>query len=95
MRKGGVKEREEESEGRGRREDEKLTRRFVSFPFFQSIHEDMSAHSLEALEMISKGFHTLKTSDPELAYSVIADLLAGIHEFVLPFLSSSLLSLAR
>jgi len=40
----------------------------------------MSAHSLEALEMISKGFHTLKTSDPELAYSVIADLLAGIHE---------------
>ncbi|KAL7410913.1 hypothetical protein BDY24DRAFT_150289 [Mrakia frigida] len=53
----------------------------VVLPVVQrSIHEDMSAHSLEALEMISKGFHTLKTSDPELAYSVIADLLAGIHE---------------
>jgi len=59
-----------------------LTRPFVFVPrrIEQSIHEDMSAHSLEALEMISKGFHTLKTSDPELAYSVIADLLAGIHE---------------
>lgn len=51
----------------------------------KSVHGDMSAHSLEALEMISKGFHTLKTTDPEIAYSLIADLLAGIHEYV-PFL---------
>jgi serine/threonine-protein kinase 24/25/MST4 len=50
----------------------------------QSVRGDMSAHSLEALEMISKGFHTLKTTDPEIAYSLIADLLAGIHEYAFP-----------
>lgn len=40
----------------------------------------MSARSVEALELLSKGFNDLKTSEPALAYSVLVNIIAGLHE---------------
>lgn len=47
---------------------------------FQSIRDDMDAREIEALSMLSRGFHELGEANPELAYSVILDMLQGINE---------------
>ena len=40
----------------------------------------MDARELEALSMLSRGFSELGQANPELAYNVILDVLAGINE---------------
>jgi serine/threonine-protein kinase 24/25/MST4 len=50
----------------------------------QAIRDDMDAHEIESLSMLSRGFLELKEANPELAYSVILDILCGINECVHP-----------
>ncbi|KAH9943417.1 Pkinase-domain-containing protein [Epithele typhae] len=42
--------------------------------------DDMDAREIESLSMISRGFEELRDVNPELAYNIIIDLLAGINE---------------
>ncbi|KAH9936962.1 Pkinase-domain-containing protein [Amylocystis lapponica] len=42
--------------------------------------DDMDAREIESLSMISRGFEELRDVNPELAYNLILDLLAGIDE---------------
>ena len=44
----------------------------------------MDAREIESLSMVSRGFQELRDVNPELAYNVILDILAGINECV-PF----------
>ncbi|KAF5370106.1 hypothetical protein D9758_001049 [Tetrapyrgos nigripes] len=46
----------------------------------KSIRDDMDARELEALSMLSRGFADLKDANPELAYSVILDILSGLND---------------
>lgn len=43
----------------------------------------MDAREIESLSMLSRGFEELKDVNPELAYNVIVDILAGINECAL------------
>lgn len=40
----------------------------------------MDAREIEALSMLSRGFNDLKEANPELAYNVMLDVIAGINE---------------
>ena len=53
----------------------------------------MDAREIESLSMVSRGFQELRDVNPELAYNVILDILAGINECVpsLPFPDSGYL----
>ena len=42
----------------------------------------MDAREIESLSMVSRGFQELRDVNPELAYNVILDILAGINECV-------------
>jgi serine/threonine-protein kinase 24/25/MST4 len=42
----------------------------------------MDAREIESLSMLSRGFDELKEANPELAYNIILDFLAGINEYV-------------
>lgn len=42
----------------------------------------MDAREIESLSMISRGFEELGTVNPELAYNLVLDMLAGINECV-------------
>jgi len=48
----------------------------------KTIHDDMDAREIESLSMISRGFSELKDVNPELAYNLIVDILAGVNEWV-------------
>ena len=50
--------------------------------FHQAIRDDMDAHEIESLSMLSRGFLELKDANPELVYSVVLDILCGINECV-------------
>ena len=52
--------------------------------FRQAIRDDMDAHEIESLSMLSRGFLELKDANPELAYNVVLDVLCGINECVIP-----------
>ena len=43
----------------------------------------MDAREIESLSMVSRGFEELRDVNPELAYNIILDILAGINECVL------------
>ena len=47
---------------------------------FQAIRDDMDAREIEALSMLARGFADLKEVNPELAYSVVLDIISGINE---------------
>lgn len=59
----------------------------VSLPVLQNIRDDMDARELEALSMLTRGFTELKDANPELSYKLILDILSGIHECVVSWLS--------
>jgi serine/threonine-protein kinase 24/25/MST4 len=40
----------------------------------------MDAREIESLSMIARGFSELKDVNPELAYNLIVDILAGVNE---------------
>lgn len=40
----------------------------------------MEAHEIEALSMLARGFVDLREANPELAYTVVLDILSGINE---------------
>ncbi len=42
--------------------------------------EELSAHEIEAIEMIARGFEDLSESNPKLAYQTIVDLLLSMNE---------------
>lgn len=42
----------------------------------------MDAREIESLSMLQRGFTELKDANPQLAYSVILDILQGINEYV-------------
>ena len=42
----------------------------------------MDAREIESLSMLARGFVDLKDANPQLAYSVLLDILAGINEYV-------------
>ncbi|KAF8913898.1 Ste20-like serine/threonine kinase [Gymnopilus junonius] len=44
------------------------------------IHDDMDAREIESLSMLQRGFAELKDANPELAYSVVLDILQGIND---------------
>lgn len=46
----------------------------------KSTRDDMDAQEIEALSMLARGFEDLRDANPELAYNVILDVLAGINE---------------
>lgn len=48
----------------------------------QAIKDGMDAREIESLSMLARGFVDLKEANPQLAYSVILDILAGINEYV-------------
>jgi serine/threonine-protein kinase 24/25/MST4 len=57
----------------------------VVLPILQkAIRDDMDAHEIESLSMLSRGFLELKEANAELAYNVILDVLSGINECVTP-----------
>jgi serine/threonine-protein kinase 24/25/MST4 len=43
----------------------------------------MDAREIESMSMLARGFADLKDANPELAYNVILDMLAGINEYVI------------
>lgn len=47
----------------------------------------MDAREIESLSMISRGFSELKDVNPDLAYNLIVDILAGVNEYVCFFRS--------
>ena len=49
----------------------------------KAITDDMDAREIESLSMLSRGFEELREVNPELAYSVILDILAGLNEYVI------------
>jgi serine/threonine-protein kinase 24/25/MST4 len=56
----------------------------VVIPTLQrATRDDMDAKEIEALSMLARGFADLKDANPELAYGVILDILAGINEYVI------------
>ena len=46
----------------------------------QSVNANLPTQTLAALDLVSKGFHELKSADPALAYDVLVEILSGIHE---------------
>jgi serine/threonine-protein kinase 24/25/MST4 len=53
----------------------------IVLPILQKVtRDDMEAHEIESLSMLARGFEELKDANPELAYNVILDMLAGINE---------------
>jgi len=46
----------------------------------KATRDDMDAREIESLSMISRGFEELRDVNPELAYTIILDLLSGINE---------------
>jgi len=46
----------------------------------RTIRDDMDAREIESLSMISRGFSELKDVNPDLAYNLIVDILAGVNE---------------
>ncbi|KAL5527754.1 hypothetical protein ACEPAG_6555 [Sanghuangporus baumii] len=53
----------------------------VVVPVVQNaIQDGMEAHEIEALSMLARGFVDLRESNPELAYTLMLDILAGINE---------------
>jgi len=60
----------------------------VILPLLQNaIRDDMDAREIESLSMLSRGFTELKEANPELAYNVILDILSGINEFVVLYVT--------
>ncbi|KAI0750854.1 Pkinase-domain-containing protein [Daedaleopsis nitida] len=53
----------------------------IVLPIIQkATRDDMDAREIESLSMISRGFEELRDVNPELAYNVILDILAGIND---------------
>ncbi|KAH9853449.1 Pkinase-domain-containing protein [Lenzites betulinus] len=53
----------------------------VLLPLLQkTTRDDMDAREIESLSMIARGFEELGLVNPELAYSLVLDMLAGINE---------------
>ncbi|TFK91818.1 Pkinase-domain-containing protein [Polyporus arcularius HHB13444] len=53
----------------------------VVLPLLQkATGDDMDAREIESLSMISRGFEELRDVNPELAYNIILDILAGIND---------------
>ncbi|TBU32747.1 Pkinase-domain-containing protein [Dichomitus squalens] len=53
----------------------------VLLPLLQkTTRDDMDAREIESLSMISRGFEELRDVNPELAYNLILDILAGIND---------------
>ncbi|KAI3612319.1 ste20-like serine threonine kinase [Moniliophthora roreri] len=53
----------------------------VVLPILQNaIRDDMDAREIESLSMLTRGFTELKEANPELAYSIILDVLSGIND---------------
>ncbi|EIW61937.1 Pkinase-domain-containing protein [Trametes versicolor FP-101664 SS1] len=53
----------------------------VLLPLLQkTTRDDMDAREIESLSMISRGFEELGTVNPELAYNLVLDMLAGIND---------------
>ncbi|CCM01568.1 uncharacterized protein FIBRA_03628 [Fibroporia radiculosa] len=46
----------------------------------KTTRDDMDAREIESISMISRGFEELRDVNPELAYNIVLDLLAGINE---------------
>jgi hypothetical protein len=46
----------------------------------QAITDDMDAHEIESLSMLSRGFQELRDVNPELSFNVILDILSGLNE---------------
>ncbi|KAH9938060.1 Pkinase-domain-containing protein [Fomitopsis serialis] len=46
----------------------------------KATRDDMDAREIESLSMISRGFEELRDVNPELAYNIVLDLLAGIND---------------
>jgi serine/threonine-protein kinase 24/25/MST4 len=51
----------------------------------QAITDDMDAHEIESLSMLSRGFQELRDVNPELSFNVILDILSGLNEYGAPF----------
>ena len=51
----------------------------------QATRDDMDAREIESVSMISRGFEELRDVNPELAYTIILDILSGINECVFLF----------
>ena len=47
----------------------------------------MDAREIESLSMLQRGFAELKDANPRLAHNVIIDILQGINEYVISFIS--------
>ena len=47
----------------------------------------MDAREIESLSMLQRGYAELKDANPQLAYNVIIDILQGINEYVILFIS--------
>ncbi|KAL5530060.1 hypothetical protein ACEPAF_6317 [Sanghuangporus sanghuang] len=83
---GGGVERERDSKERRRRASEnaragRAMMDEVVVPVVQNaIQDGMEAHEIEALSMLARGFVDLRESNPELAYTLMLDILAGINE---------------
>ncbi|KAI5120669.1 hypothetical protein M0805_006958 [Coniferiporia weirii] len=53
----------------------------VVVPVLQSaIQDGMDAHEIEALSMLARGFADLREANPQLAYTLVLDILAGIND---------------
>ncbi|KAK7695816.1 hypothetical protein QCA50_000454 [Cerrena zonata] len=53
----------------------------VVLPIFErATRDDMDAREIESLSMVSRGFTELRDVNPELAYNIILDILAGIND---------------
>ena len=52
-----------------------LTRKLIR----QTSGEDHDAQTLEALNLVRKGFADLGAANPELAYKLVMDVLGGIR----------------
>ncbi|KAI0068743.1 Pkinase-domain-containing protein [Artomyces pyxidatus] len=46
----------------------------------KAITDDMDAREIESLSMLSRGFQELREVNPELAYNVILDIIAGVND---------------
>lgn len=55
-----------------------------------SKRDELDPRAVEALNMVSNGFADLADANPELAYRIISDMLAGLNEWVVHLLLSLL-----
>lgn len=55
----------------------------------QNMQKDLLPEEVESLSSIAMGFTDLANGNPELAYRVLVDILAGMNECVPPSIPSS------